>query len=122
MSYPGGVSLSWKLYPAVKVSIDSRFEAAYPPELLTEHIKFYGAKDGWMEILNRYPTDVVLVPRYSPIDKLLDEQAGMPAETSTAKWRRVYKDDGFSVFARSEIADRFKVVDNTGKQIIGSFP
>jgi len=120
--FSAGSYVSWKLYPDVKVSIDSRFEAAYSVEWAVEQRDFYAAKDGWKETLYRYQTDAVLVPHYSPIDKLLDQPLTVPGDVNSVKWQRVYIDDGFSLFMRPEIADRFDVIDNTGKPIVGSFP
>ena len=66
-----GAYVSWKLYPYVKVSLDSRFEAAYPVDWVLDVTKLYAGRDGWQNILMRYPTDAVLVPRHGPLDKLL---------------------------------------------------
>ena len=83
---------------------------------------FYQGKDDWKETLNRYPTDAVLVPRSSPIDKLLEHPVITPTAPNAIEWRRVYADDGFSLFVRSPVSERFAVVDNSGKKIIGRFP
>jgi hypothetical protein len=120
--FHAGSYVSWKLYPDVKVSIDSRFEAAYAPELVAEHIRFYAAHDNWRKTLNRYATDAVLVPRYSPLDNLLDQSAVSEEKESIVEWRKVYMDDGFSLFLRTERAKRFPVVDNRGKPTTAGFP
>jgi hypothetical protein len=109
-----GGFVSWKLHPEVKVSIDSRYEAAYPPGAVEENLLFYSGGEGWRSILDRYPTDAVLVPARSPLDRLMEEQ-NLP-------WDRVYRDDGYSIFARSEIAPRLPVVDRTGEPIRATFP
>jgi hypothetical protein len=120
--FSAGSYVSWKLYPDVKVSVDSRFEVAYPVDWAMEQVRFYQGKDGWKETLNRYPTDAVLVPRLSPIDNLLDQATTTATEPNAIEWRRVYMDDGYSIFVRSHVGDRFVFVDNTGKQIVGRFP
>jgi len=120
--FSAGSYVSWKLYPAVKVSLDSRFEVAYPVKWAVEQTLFYQGKDGWKETLNRYPTDAVLVRRDSPIDKLLEQPVITPMAPNAIEWGRVYTDDGFSLFVRSPVSERFAVVDNSGKKIIGRFP
>ncbi len=112
-----GAYVSWKLYPKVKVSMDSRYEAAYPPEVVVENDEFYKAKDGWRKTLTHYSTDAVLVPRSSPLDQLI-EQSNQTAEGGKSiTWRRMCVDDGFSLFMRSELADHFPVQDRTGEHI-----
>ena len=61
-----GAFVSWKLYPAVKVSCDGRYEVAYPPAQVQELWDFYASQRDWQQILRRYPPDVVLVPRPNP--------------------------------------------------------
>ena len=47
LPFETGAYVSWKTDGRVKVSIDSRFEAAYPPALLAEHLDFFYAGNGW---------------------------------------------------------------------------
>ena len=112
-----GAYVSWKLYPKVKVSMDSRYEVAYPPEVVMENVEFYKAKDGWQKTLTRYSTDAILVPRSSPLDQLIEQSNQTTEGGKSITWRRVCVDDGFSLFMRSELADRFSVQDRTGEQI-----
>ena len=46
-----GAYVSWKLYPAVRVSIDSRYEVAYPDWWVDEILRFYRAQPGWKQTL-----------------------------------------------------------------------
>jgi hypothetical protein len=50
-----GAYVSWNLHPRVKVSFDSRYEAAYPPELLPAHIDFFAARSLVARIPGRVP-------------------------------------------------------------------
>ena len=106
-----GAFVSWKLHPQVKVSIDSRYEVAYPPERLLEHVDFYSAAPDWQAILARYPTDVVLVRRTDAVAEPLATQAA---------WRLVYQDDAFVLYARPGLdlppQERRDIV------LLGSFP
>lgn len=89
--YDWGAYVMWRLGPAVKISMDSRYEVAYPPWRLDEDDQFYFARPGWQEILEKYPTDLVLVPGDFPIVKQLGVHPG---------WRRIYEDPQFVMFAK----------------------
>ena len=106
-----GSYVIWKLYPDVRVSMDSRYEAAYPGWLVDENIKFYWAKDGWQRTLTAYPTDLVLVHKRLPLAKVMPKQS---------EWKKVYTDDGFELYARPGLL--LPVVDWTGRVFMGTFP
>ena len=107
---PGGYCL-YQLYPAVKVSLDGRYEVAYQPGLLEENVDFYAARGNWRATLSKYPTDLVLVPASAPVyAKLRDD----------ADWREVYVDDCFSLFARPGLA--LSRVDRRGETFAPRFP
>jgi hypothetical protein len=106
-----GAFVSWKLHPRVKVSIDSRYEVAYPPERLVEHVAFYSAAADWQATLARYPTDVVLVRR-------TDAVAG--ALATQAVWRPVYQDDAFVLYARPGLD--LPTQERRDISLLGSFP
>jgi len=117
-----GAFVSWRLYPQVKVSLDSRYEAAYPPGAVEESVRFYAGQRGWQAVLDRYDTDAVLVPCWSPLREIpivqrVAEEPGWPPG-----WRLVYRDDGYCLFARSEIAAGLPATDRTGEPIPASFP
>lgn len=122
VTFDTGAYVSWKLYPDVKVSVDSRFEVAYPVDWVLEVAMLYAGTEGWQDTLMRYPTDAVLVPRHSPLEKLLEQSVISTQKEIVLEWRKVYIDDGFSLFVRSEIADGLPVIDNRGKPITASFP
>ena len=107
---PGGYVM-WKLHPRVKVSIDGRYEVAYLPGVLEENTDLYEAKSGWRLILEKYPTDAVLVPRWTPLAK---ELPGLP------DWMRVYRDNAFEVYARLDCS--LMPVDHGDAPIPGAFP
>ncbi len=106
-----GAYVSWKTDGRIKVSLDSRFEAAYQPSLLAEHLAFLGAAPGWRDMLSRYPHDLILVPRNAPVTSLL------AAEPS---WLLVYQDDAYLLYARRDRA--LPIVDRRGERITGTFP
>ena len=108
--FEAGAYVSWRLHPAVRVSIDGRYEAAYAPALLAEHLAFYAAAPGWEDTLARYPTDLVLAPRRAAIVSRLD---------GLATWARAYEDDDWVVFARR--AAGLQLVSRRGVRD-GTFP
>jgi hypothetical protein len=85
-----GAYVSWKLFPAVRVAVDSRYEVAYPSSWVDEVFGFYQAHVGWRQTLATHPTDVILVRAWDPLARAL-------ADTP---WRRVYRDRSYSIYAR----------------------
>ena len=106
-----GAFTLWKLHPAVKVSLDSRFEVAYPPEALATSIGFYDAQPGWRETLAADPTDMVLVPTWKPVQEEMEK---------LSIWREVYRDDAYRLFAQG--MPELQVVDARGTRLRGEFP
>jgi hypothetical protein len=105
-----GAYVSWKLYPAVKVSVDSRYEVAYSDEWVDRMFRFYAAEPGWRETLNAYSTDLVLIPRMMPVARVI-RQSG---------WQIVYQDREFEIFARPGVMLPF--TDRTSESFAGVFP
>jgi hypothetical protein len=105
-----GAYVSWKLFPKVKVSLDSRYEETYPNQVVEEVFRFYDARPGWRATLDAYPTDVVLVPRDSPV------VVKMPQ----AEWPRVYRDQQFEMYARPGLS--LSQTDWSSRSFTGAFP
>ncbi len=87
-----GAYVSWRLYPDVKVSIDSRYEVAYPPGSLERNSIFYRALDGWQAVLAVEQPDAVLVPNALPVSKHMPTLPG---------WKQVYRDDNAQIYYRA---------------------
>ena len=68
-----GAYVSWRLYPGVKVSVDSRYEVAYPPASVEENVAFYRAEKGWQGVPRRAPQRRRAGPQGIPL-----EPAGCP--------------------------------------------
>jgi hypothetical protein len=119
--FNSGAYVSWNLYPQVKVSLDSRFEAAYPVDSLAENINFYAGEEGWQGTLARYRTDMILVPRWSKLDGLMEpKQIG--SNNDPINWSRVYLDDGYSLYIRSNYPKNYPYRDMRGKSVPVEFP
>jgi hypothetical protein len=105
-----GAYVSWKLYPKVKVSLDSRYEVAYPDTVVAQVFDFYDAHPDWRATLEAFPTDAVLVPGDTPI-------AGLMPSTG---WACVYTDRQFQIYARPGLP--LPVQDWSSRSFAGSFP
>ena len=99
-----GAFVSWNLYPEVKVSIDSRYEAAYPEGSIEASFDFYDAKEGWQETLESHGSDAVLIPFFEPV---LKHVSFLP------QWHLIYQDPMYSVFSKHRIDGDPVVVDQT---------
>jgi hypothetical protein len=86
----GGYAM-WKLFPKAKVSLDGRYEVAYQPGILEEHLLLFRAKRGWQEVLWKYPTDAVIVPCLSRLSAAMPTMRG---------WTRAYRDGVYEVYTR----------------------
>ncbi len=87
-----GAYVSWRLHPNVRVSIDSRYEVAYPPGSLEQNSAFYRAEEGWQSVLAAHPTDAVLVNNALPVSQHMPSLPG---------WRRIYADEVAQVYIRT---------------------
>lgn len=105
-----GGYVSWWLYPAVKVSVDSRYDTAFLPAVVDESFRFYQAAADWRQTLAKYPTDLVLTPSHAPVAKLLPG----------AGWKLVYLDQSFQIYARSGLELPFR--DDSSSRFPTSFP
>ena len=105
-----GAYVSWKLFPAVKVSLDSRYEETYSDELMNRLFGFYEAEAGWQAALTAYPTDLVLIPRDAAVSKRMPETG----------WQRVYVDKEFELYARPGLA--LRATDWSSQSFRGTFP
>jgi hypothetical protein len=105
-----GAYVSWKLYPAVRVSLDGRYEEVYSDRVMREIFNFYEAGPGWRATLEAYPTDAVLAPRAAPVcDKMRD-----------TTWVAAYQDMDFVLYARPGRAIAIK--DDRARSFAGVFP
>ena len=109
-AFEHGSYVSWRLYPAVKVSIDSRYETAFPPALVDENLRFYRAEGDWRQTLAKYPTDLVLTLREAPV----------ASELRRVDWQRVYLDKRFEIFSRPGLSLTFR--DDSDKDFEDVFP
>ena len=79
------------MYSKVRISLDSRYEAAYPDWWVDRSFRFYQAEPGWQMTLSLYPPDVVLVRRTQPVAQVMKEIG----------WKRIYDDRAFELYERN---------------------
>jgi hypothetical protein len=108
--FEDGGYVSWWMYPAVKVFVDSRYETAFPSAVVDESFRFYKAEADWRQILEKYPTDLVITPISMPVTPL------MP----TVGWSLIYQDDSFQIYAHPGLQMPFR--DESGAAFPASFP
>lgn len=115
-----GAFVEWKLYPEVKVSLDSRYEVAYPKGALEENNEFYNATDSWKATLTKYDTHAILVPQARRLAEQLEKDDGELADA--IGWKCVYRDKGHSIYVPTHLAGRFPFVDRSHETIVGVYP
>jgi hypothetical protein len=118
--FGAGSYISWELYPDVRVSMDSRFEVAYPLELVKENIKFYNAEDGWEKVLIKYPTHAILLPSWSNLADIGGSKIEVLKNDESLVWEKVYIDDSFSVYVLE--SHNLPFFDNRGEALKVRFP
>ncbi len=111
--FGSGSYVSWKLYPSVKVSLDSRWEAAYDTTWGKKAQDAYSDKSGrlWREIVNEYPTDLILVTNLQELSRVMDKQH---------EWRRIYTDRNWRLYARPGL--ELPAVDWSSQKFEGVIP
>jgi hypothetical protein len=101
----------WRLWPNVKISMDSRYEAAYAPGVHERIHAMYAGEEGWQLALRDYSPDLILVPATAPLSKIL---AGEP------ECARIYADDAWEIYA--PFGSTLPIQDRRGQSISGTFP
>lgn len=87
----------WKLYPDCKVSVDGRFRTVYPEEVLEDHLAGLYDESRFMEILRKYPADILLVRRNHLSQRLI---------AANKEWIYAYSDHTAIIFVKDEGSQR----------------
>ncbi len=106
-----GAFVSWRLYPDVKVSMDSRNDAAYPVWLVQENIEFYRNSENWQTVASKYPTGMILAYEGAPLTRSI---------AASPQWRVAYRDEEFVLFAKAGAA--LPAGEHVAKVPEGNFP
>ena len=92
--YNYGAFVLWKLHPNVKVSLDSRYEVAYPAEVVDDQFKLYMGTENWRELLQKYNPDIILTRTVLPLSRKIH---------LLSDWSLVYYDDNWEIFSKNSI-------------------
>ena len=102
-----GAYALWRLYPACRVSMDSRYEAVYQDSTFAEVRGFFGGEPGWSEFLDRFPHDIVLGPRKKQLE------ANMATRSD---WVVAYEDERHRVWVRPAAQRQWPPLDSRGQE------
>ncbi|MFZ5478946.1 MAG: hypothetical protein ACOZNI_19395, partial [Myxococcota bacterium] len=86
-----GAVLAYRLGPAWQVSVDSRAELAYSPEVQAANVAAHRSADGLAAFLARWPVDAVVTPSGSPACRAL---------AADAAWTPARAEAGYALFLR----------------------
>ena len=87
-----GAFVLWKLYPDVKVSLDSRYEVAYPAEVVDDQFKLYMGVGNWRGLLQKYKPDIILTRNVFPLSRNIHQ---------LNDWSLVYYDTNWEIFLKA---------------------
>ena len=109
----------WHLYPRVRIAFDGRFRTVYPNSVEQDFLPFQMAMQASVDrdvLLDRYPTDVVLLPRRHPAVNDLNRRPG---------WVRIHRDRQSVVYIRDLPVHQNVIADTAGalqpRDIAGSW-
>jgi hypothetical protein len=118
-SFDWGSYASWKLFPECKVMLDGRYEEVYPNDVSELAMRFAVKQGNWWEPLERFPTDIVVLP------KTFYTQADLSQFTA---WKPVYQDyvsvvllpraSAPRTYTRPDFRDRAYGREDLGKTIV----
>jgi hypothetical protein len=109
--YDWGSYVMWKLGPEAQISLDSRYEVAYPRGAMEFHQRLFQTQGDWQSLLEQYPADAVLVANKVPLATAMAELPG---------WRLCFRDPECSLFCRAE--RNWQVVQIPSEVPEGVFP
>jgi hypothetical protein len=104
LPFDWGEDAIWHLYPDNKVSIDGRYDTVYPKNITDDQLNGSMSEEKWEELINKYPTDIILSRRTPYAIKLIKERQN---------WIYIYSDMISIIFLKNnennkEIIQRFK--------------
>lgn len=110
--FDAGAYVTWKLYPQVLVSLDGRYEAAFKPGVMEDHLEFFDAKENWGKWLDQWQAEGVVVPAGSKLGLHLQTIAPQTTTNLAAhqfpgsdrRWKCVYRDPGTMVWMEESVS------------------
>ena len=98
----------WKLYPDCKVSIDGRFRTVYPQEIIDDHFGISDDESRWKQLLDKYPTDIVMARRNLFSQRLISAQR---------EWIYIYSDRISIIFVKNKDSQKDIIEKLTKKEL-----
>jgi len=102
-----GSFVSYKLYPHNLIYMDGRYEEVYNEDMVPLLKKFYLVNDGWDEVLRKYPPDIMIIEKFYPVYKTLNE---------LSEWSNVYETENFIVYVKSEDKKKNYILPTNDKE------
>lgn len=81
-----GSYVTWRLHPRVRVSLDTRYEAAYQPGVAEAQLRIERAEPGWPSLLERWRPDAILVRAEAPVVTLLEASDAWRVAERDPRW------------------------------------
>jgi tetratricopeptide (TPR) repeat protein len=114
VSYSEAAQLIHRMYPAVKVNMDSRNDV-YGEALYREYLAALASPEAMQAYLRRYPVDFFLLSYYPRVPKIF------AALESRGEWAPVYYDDAWSVLVRQK-PENDGLIQREGFRILRPYP
>ncbi|MCX6340050.1 MAG: hypothetical protein NTX71_09060 [Candidatus Aureabacteria bacterium] len=112
-----GEYLIWHLRDTLKVSIDGRYETVYPEEVIDDNFGCFFARPGWRNLIDRYPTEMILVHPLNPVTPFLE---------GLSEWALVFKSETASLFVKKQkfpsLASQRPVIAHASDSEATAFP
>lgn len=83
-----GSYLAWRLFPNLKISMDGRYEAAYPESTFALNNAFYDKKGDWQQLGRDYKVDYVILD--------LKNERLRPEDLVSIGYELIWRQDDFS--------------------------
>ncbi len=93
VSYGHGSYATYKLFPNLKVYMDGRYEEVWDEEIFMHLKVFQEMGYAWGEILLRYPADVIMIEKGSPVYGYIEQ--------NFPEWKLVYEGNMSGVFVKN---------------------
>jgi hypothetical protein len=87
----------WHLFPQCRVSIDGRYDTAYPPQVIQDNWQFTWGGPRWRNLIEKYPSEIALLMRRSGTHLRLFQDS---------EWQYIYSDPVALIFVRKVSAQK----------------
>lgn len=96
-----GSYVSYKLYPDNLIYMDGRYEEVYYDREFDKLMKYELVEEGWDEVLNEYPTEILMPDKTVPVYEVLQKHPD---------WKEIFEGSVCGVFVRKEAAKKNYII------------